>query len=128
MKAVRFHEHGGIEELRCEEVADPVAGPGEMVVLVRACAINYLDLRERAGLPAVRIPLPHIPGSDVSGIVESVRPGVGPRHELFQVLQLVQTGYLRPVVSAVLPLEEAGRGQQMIENREHFGKVVLAVP
>ncbi len=76
MKAVRFHEHGGIEELRCEEVADPVAGPGEIVVRVRACAINYLDLWERVGLPGVRIPLPHIPGSDISGIVERVGPGV----------------------------------------------------
>ncbi len=343
MKAVCFHQHGGIEQLRYEEVADPAAGPGEIVVRVQACAINYLDLWERVGLPGVRIPMPHIPGSDVSGIVESVGPGVdnvrpgdatllypglscmhcpacfegrdnlcrsysilgfltdggyaefvkaaavnalpfpqglsfveaaavplvfltawhmlvtrcaikagedvlilgagsgvgsaavqiakyfrarviatagsaaklekarelgadfvidhsrqsirnevrrfthyrgvdvvfehvgsatwqdslaslayhgrlvtcgattgheatidirqlfakqisilgsymGARHELFEVLRLVQTGYLRPVVSAVLPLEEAGRGQQILENREHFGKVVLAVP
>ncbi len=343
MKAVRFHEHGGIEELRYEDVADPVAGPGEIVLRVRACGINYLDLWQRVGLPGVRIPLPHIPGSDVSGIIESVGPGVenvrsgdasllypglscmhcaacfegrdnfcrrytilgflsdggyaelvkapavnalpfpqglsfteaaavplvfltawhmlvtrcaikageevlilgagsgvgsaaiqiakffrarviatagsaaklekarelgadfvidhsrqsirdevrrfthhrgvdvvfehvgsatwqdslaslayhgrlvtcgattghdaridirqlfakqisilgsymGSRHELLEVLRLVQAGYLRPVVSAVLPMAEAGRGQQMLENREHFGKVILAVP
>ncbi|NWG13142.1 MAG: zinc-binding dehydrogenase [Acidobacteria bacterium] len=342
MKAVRFHKHGGIEELKYEDVDEPVAGPGEIVVRVKACAINHLDLWERVGLPGVRIPLPHISGSDVSGIVESIGPGVenirpgsatllypglscmhcpacfeghdnlcrrytilglltdggyaefvkvpavnalpfpeglsftgaaalplvfltawhmlvtrcaikagedvlilgagsgvgsaavqiakffrarviatagsaaklekarelgadfvidhsrrsirdevwrfthhrgvdvvfehigsatwqdsfaslayhgrlvtcgattghdasidirqlfakqisifgsymGPRHELLEVLRLVQKGYLRPVVSAVLPLEEAGRAQQMVENREHFGKIVLAV-
>lgn len=76
MKAIRFHEHGGADRLRCEDVPDPVAGPGEVVVRVKACALNYLDLWERNGLPGVPIPLPHISGSDVAGIVESVGPGV----------------------------------------------------
>jgi NADPH:quinone reductase-like Zn-dependent oxidoreductase len=39
----------------------------------------------------------------------------------------VRAGHLKPVVSQVLPLEEAGRGQQILENRQHFGKVVLEV-
>ena len=76
MKAVRFNEHGGTERLRYEEVPDPVAGPGEIVVRVKACALNYLDIWERRGLPGVPIPLPHISGSDVAGIVETVGPGV----------------------------------------------------
>lgn len=76
MKAVRFHEHGGIEELRCEDVPDPVAGPDEIIVRVRACALNYLDIWERRGLPGVRFPLPHISGSDIAGTVESVGQGV----------------------------------------------------
>jgi len=58
--------------LRYEEVPDPVAGPGEIVVRVKACALNYLDIWERRGLPGVPIPLPHISGSDVAGIVETV--------------------------------------------------------
>ena len=52
---------------------------------------------------------------------------MGAKHELLEVLKLVRAGYLRPVVSQVLPLQEAGRGQQILEERRHFGKVVLAV-
>jgi NADPH:quinone reductase-like Zn-dependent oxidoreductase len=76
MKAVRFHEHGGTDRLRFEDVPDPIAGPGEIVVRVKACALNYLDLWERRGLPGVQFPLPHISGSDVAGIIESVGAGV----------------------------------------------------
>lgn len=76
MKAVRFYEHGGTDRLRYEDVPDPIAGPGEIVVRVKACALNYLDLWERKGLPGVKFPLPHISGSDVAGIIESVGPGV----------------------------------------------------
>ena len=72
MKAVRFHQHGGVEQLRYEDVPDPVVGPGEVLVRVKACALNYIDLWERRGLPGIRIPLPHISGSDISGLIEAV--------------------------------------------------------
>jgi len=71
MKAVTFHQHGGPDVLRLEEVPDPQPGPGEAIVRVRACALNHLDLWERRGLPNVAIPLPHISGSDVAGEVVS---------------------------------------------------------
>jgi NADPH:quinone reductase-like Zn-dependent oxidoreductase len=76
MKAVRFHQHGGPEELRYQDVPEPVAGPGEIVVRVRACALNYLDIWERKGLPGIRFSLPHISGSDIAGTVYGVGPGV----------------------------------------------------
>ena len=44
MKAVRFHEHGGLDVLRYEDVADPEPAPGEVLIKVRACALNHLDL------------------------------------------------------------------------------------
>ena len=70
MKAVRFYEHGGPEVLRYEEAPDPVRGPGEVLVRVRACALNHLDIWNRRGV--VRLPLPHILGADVAGeVVES---------------------------------------------------------
>ena len=76
MKAVRFHRHGGLEVLRYEEDApDPVPENGEVLVSVRACALNHLDLWARNGLPNVKIPLPHISGSDISGVVEWVPDG-----------------------------------------------------
>jgi NADPH:quinone reductase-like Zn-dependent oxidoreductase len=67
MKAVRFHAHGGPEVLRYEDMPQPEAGSGEVLVRVRACALNHLDLWERRGLEHVRIPMPHVSGSDVSG-------------------------------------------------------------
>ncbi|HVL65810.1 MAG TPA: zinc-binding dehydrogenase [Vicinamibacterales bacterium] len=67
MRVVRFHEHGGPDVLRYEEAPDPAAAPERAIVRVRACALNHLDLWQRRGLDRVRIPLPHIPGSDVSG-------------------------------------------------------------
>jgi NADPH:quinone reductase-like Zn-dependent oxidoreductase len=75
MKAVRFHRHGGPEVLQYEDAPDPVAAPGRAIVRVRACALNHLDLWQRRGIDRVRIPMPHISGSDVSG--EVVDPGGG---------------------------------------------------
>lgn len=69
MKAVRFHQHGDADVLRYEEIPEPELAPGQVLVRVRACALNHLDLWERRGLPHVTIPLPHISGSDVAGEV-----------------------------------------------------------
>jgi NADPH:quinone reductase-like Zn-dependent oxidoreductase len=77
MKAVRFHQHGGPDVLRYEDAPDPDLGSGEVLIRVRACALNHLDLWERKGLPDVRIPMPHISGSDVSGeVIGSTAPDV----------------------------------------------------
>jgi NADPH:quinone reductase-like Zn-dependent oxidoreductase len=76
MKAVRIHEHGGADSLRYEEVPDPVAGHGEVVVRIGAAALNHLDLFLRDGMKAVPIPLPRVLGSDGAGTVESAGPGV----------------------------------------------------
>src|SRR5262249_34465321 len=70
---VRFHEHGGVDVLRYEDAPEPELGPGDVLVRVRACALNHLDLWERRGLPHVPIPLPHISGSDVAGEVADGR-------------------------------------------------------
>ena len=71
MKAIRFHQHGGPDVLRLEDAPDPQLGPGEVLVRVRACALNHLDLFVRRGIDRVTIPMPHIPGSDVAGEVVS---------------------------------------------------------
>jgi NADPH:quinone reductase-like Zn-dependent oxidoreductase len=77
MKAVRFHTHGGPEVLRHEEAPDPVPGPGQVLVRVRACALNHLDIWNRRGV--VRLPLPHISGADVAGeILASSAPDLEP--------------------------------------------------
>jgi NADPH:quinone reductase-like Zn-dependent oxidoreductase len=71
MKAVRFHAHGGPDVLRYEDAADPIPGPGEALVRVRACALNHLDLWQRRGMERVSIGFPHISGADVAGDVIS---------------------------------------------------------
>ncbi len=67
MKAVVLHEHGGIDKLCYQEYADPVPGPDEVLVRVRACGVNHLDLLTREGRVASRVPLPHIMGAEVAG-------------------------------------------------------------
>lgn len=72
MKAIVFHKHGGPEVLHYTNVPEPKPGANEVLVRVRACALNHLDLWVRGGLPNVPIPLPHIPGSDVAGEVAKI--------------------------------------------------------
>jgi NADPH:quinone reductase-like Zn-dependent oxidoreductase len=72
MKAVVFHEHGGPEVLAFEERPRPKIRASEVLVEVRACALNHLDVWARMGLPGIEIPLPHILGNDVAGVVREV--------------------------------------------------------
>jgi len=69
MKAVRIHEHGGIEKLKYEEAPEPKIRPDEVLVQVKSCALNHIDIWVRNGLPGIQVPFPHILGSDISGIV-----------------------------------------------------------
>jgi NADPH:quinone reductase-like Zn-dependent oxidoreductase len=70
MKAVRIHQFGGPEVLTYEEVPDPKPRKDQVLVRVRACAVNHLDVWVRKGLPGVN--LPHILGSDVAGEIVEV--------------------------------------------------------
>jgi zinc-binding alcohol dehydrogenase/oxidoreductase len=69
MKAVRIHEDGGPEVLRYEDADDPVVGPGEVLIRLRAASLNHLDLWTRRGLPSA--PKPRILGADGAGVVEA---------------------------------------------------------
>ncbi len=72
MKAIIFNAHGGPEVLKFTDVPDPTIRSNEVLVRVKACALNHLDVWVRLGLPGVPIPLPHIPGSDVSGEIAQI--------------------------------------------------------
>jgi NADPH:quinone reductase-like Zn-dependent oxidoreductase len=76
MKAITISEHGGTEVLRLGDVAEPKIAAHEVLVRVRACALNHLDLWIRKGLPGRPVPFPHIPGSDISGEVAKVGASV----------------------------------------------------
>jgi NADPH:quinone reductase-like Zn-dependent oxidoreductase len=82
MKAVIFSQHGGPEVLQYTEFADPQIKANEVLIEVRACALNHLDVWVRGGLPGMKIALPHILGNDVAGVVREagelvtwVKPG-----------------------------------------------------
>ncbi|HUU34692.1 MAG TPA: zinc-binding dehydrogenase [Vicinamibacterales bacterium] len=75
MRAVRFHAHGGPDVLVLEDAPDPEPLPGQVMVRVRACALNHLDLWQRRGLDRVTIPFPHISGADVAGDVAAAPGG-----------------------------------------------------
>ena len=74
MKAVRIHEHGGIDVLVWEEISDPVIKPDQVLVQIKAAAINHLDIWVRRGIPGISLPM--ILGSDAAGIIKKVGQGV----------------------------------------------------
>src|SRR5437879_3074909 len=80
MKAIIFHQHGAPEVLKYKDAPEPSIRPNEVIVRVKACALNHLDLWVRRGIPGVPIPLPHIPGSDVSGEIAQVGSDVTTVH------------------------------------------------
>ncbi|HEY8530236.1 MAG TPA: quinone oxidoreductase [Paenibacillaceae bacterium] len=73
MKAIRVHEYGGPEVLVYEEVPDPVPGPGELLVEVRAAGVNFADIVSRIG--RYRPALPWIPGNEAAGVVIGLGEG-----------------------------------------------------
>jgi NADPH:quinone reductase len=78
MKAVRIHAYGGPEVLRLDDVPDAVAGPGEVLLRVRAAGVNFADTQRRSGTAGRQVPLPAILGSEAAGIIVAVGNGVNP--------------------------------------------------
>jgi len=76
MKAIRVHDFGGPEVLRLEEIPDPTASPGQVLVRVQAAGVNPVDTYIRSGTYAFKPSLPYTPGMDAAGVVESVGQGV----------------------------------------------------
>ena len=77
MKAVRFHEHGGPEVLKYEDAPEPKIQANEVLVRIKACALNHLDLWLRMGVRDWKLSMPHIVGSDISGEVAEMGSLVG---------------------------------------------------
>ena len=73
---LRSHAIGGPETLTLDEVDDPVAGPGEVLVAVHAAGINFLDTLIVRDEYQIRPPRPFAPGAELSGVVEAVGEGV----------------------------------------------------
>ncbi len=76
MRATFFRQHGDIRRLQHGYLPRPKPGPGEVLVRVRACALNHLDIWTLMGMPGLEIPLPHILGCDIAGEVVETGPRV----------------------------------------------------
>lgn len=104
MKAVVVTKHGGPDVLETADLPDPTPVPCDVVVRVKAVAMNHLDLWVRRGLPTLKVELPHVLGCDIAGVVEwSDTKGIDPGMEVI----------LAPGVSC-------GRCEQCLSGRDHF--------
>ena len=72
MKALAFNEFGGPDKLKLQDVPDPKIKPNEVLVRVRACALNHLDIFVREGIPALKTPRPFWTGCDIAGDIAEV--------------------------------------------------------
>jgi NADPH:quinone reductase-like Zn-dependent oxidoreductase len=76
MKAVVFHQHGGLEQVVYTDVAEPTIGANEVLLDVKAAALNRLDLWVLEGWPGLNLKLPHVMGSDGAGVIAAVGANV----------------------------------------------------
>ena len=105
MKALLSREPGGPETLRIEDVPDPVAGAGELLVRVRACSINYPDVLIIEDKYQLKPPRPFAPGSEIAGEIEAVGSGVSGWKVGDRVI--AATGYGGLVEKVVIPADRA---------------------
>ena len=78
MRAIAVQAHGGLDQLKLHtDWPEPTAGPGQAVVSVKACGLNYLDIFVLQGMPGLPVAMPRIPGGDIAGVVHSVGAGWG---------------------------------------------------
>jgi NADPH:quinone reductase-like Zn-dependent oxidoreductase len=76
MKAVLFHQHGGLEVLVYTDFPTPEPGPGQALIKLKAAALNHMDILVRQGWPGIKLEYPHILGADGSGEISALGPGV----------------------------------------------------
>ena len=72
MRAVAINAHGGADVLKVTELPEPTIDENEVLVKVKACALNHLDVWVRRGLPGIDFSMPHVLGSDIAGVIERV--------------------------------------------------------
>ena len=110
MRALLSHEPGGPETLRLDEVPDPVAGAGELLVRVRAAAINYPDVLIIEDKYQFKPPRPFAPGGEIAGEVEAVGEGVAGWKPGDRIIAVIGHGGMAEKVlvpaKAAIPLPE----------------------
>ena len=108
MKALYFDKHGELDVVKYGDVPDPEPGPGEVLIRVRACALNFLDIWVRRGWPGLNLEMPHWCGADVAGEIAALGEGVadwqvGQRVVVDPGVNLNQDEYTRRGLDSVSP-------------------------
>jgi NADPH:quinone reductase-like Zn-dependent oxidoreductase len=117
MKAVVVHQYGGPEVLKFEQYPDPVPGPGEVLVRVAATSVNPLDYKRRSGLMTDSDPIrfPGIIGTDISGTVIKIGPGVEGFSAGDQVFAMADNTYAELCVVKAAVLAKVPTGLDLIQ-------------
>ena len=117
MKAAVLHEYGGPEKLKYEDVPDPVAGAGQVLVRVAASSVNPIDYKMRSGAAKERFPVefPGILGRDISGVVRAVGEGVTGFEPGDKVMALTLKAYAELVVVKAADLTHVPEGLDLVE-------------
>jgi len=76
MRALCFYEHGELDVIQYDDVPDPTPGPGEVLLQVKVCALNHLDIWVRRGWPGLKLEMPHWGSADVAGLIAGLGEGV----------------------------------------------------
>ena len=108
MKALYFDKHGELDVVKYGDVPDPKPGPGEVLIRVRACALNFLDIWVRRGWPGLKLEMPHWCGADVAGEIAELGENVsdwqvGQRVVVDPGVSLVEDEYTRRGEDSVSP-------------------------
>jgi len=88
MKATVFHKHGGPDVLSYEDIDSPYVNPDQVMVNVKYVALNHLDLFVRGGIPGLKLEMPHILGSDISGEIAEVGSNIRDQFEVGQKIMV----------------------------------------
>ena len=108
MKALYFDKHGELDVVKYGDVPDPEPGPGEVLIRVHACALNFLDVWVRRGWPGLKLEMPHWCGADVAGEIAELGENVsdwqvGQRVVVDPGVSLVEDEYTRRGEDSVSP-------------------------
>ncbi|HEV2708821.1 MAG TPA: NADP-dependent oxidoreductase [Edaphobacter sp.] len=117
MKAVVLHEYGGPDKLKYEDVDDPVAGEGEVLVRLAATSINPIDYKMRSGAAKEHFPVtfPGILGRDIAGLVRALGPGVSGFAPGDKVMALGRAAYAELAVVKAEDLTLVPEGLDLVE-------------
>jgi NADPH:quinone reductase-like Zn-dependent oxidoreductase len=128
MKALYFDKHGELDVVKYGDVPDPKPGPGEVLIRVHACALNFLDIWVRRGWPGLKLAMPHWCGADVAGEIAELGENVsdwqvGQRVVVDPGVSLVEDEYTRSGEDSVSP------GYHVLgEHRRGGAAEYLAIP
>ena len=108
MKALFFDKHGELDVVKYGDVPDPEPGSGEVLIRVRACSLNFLDIWVRRGWPGLKLEMPHWCGADVAGEIAALGENVsgwqvGQRVVVDPGVNLVEDEYTRSGEDSVSP-------------------------